>query len=605
MTATAGLTCPQCTTGTLIPADAPTTPCTSCDHRAATVFVRDALALDQWLATTTARRAWLGDRIAAGDPAPAPTTAPAAAPSPTVGERPAGNGTRSVLYALGGTFVGLAGLFFLAVTWSLLAPAARVALAMAVSLGLVAAGEWTARRLPGLAETLTTVGFLSAIATLIAAPPMLSNGPLLFGMSLTGWAATVLSAATAAGVLGARLSTLRAWGSVTPVVAATGGALFALLAFEHSTGALAPTVTCAVLAVLMVDLRRQPRIHQTLPLVGAAVFALMVPLGVLAAFTERDYLVAAFLVTVAIALAVTYGVALRLTPRPETYKAALAALPVPILLALAALNDPGMVGIVGSAFTVLPALVASRRGARGLTALAASAASAVTIVAVLGREEAPGWMYVFTLAVTSTALLVAAMNAPDRSPAWRIMPLVAAVSAPAAYLTWLHTNAADAAILQAPLAVEIHTLPAGVLVAAAAAVWAFRTRRDTGRVVRTETWLTLPVLVALLPGAVWGLREAMSTFLTAEPTAARATAYLAAGILVIAAGVALRVGGLVYGGIVTTVIAALGVLVAVATLVPGWVTIGLAGCALLAVGAQWENVATRGRRATQWVGAMR
>lgn len=100
------------------------------------------------------------------------------------------------------------------------------------------------------------------------------------------------------------------------------------------------------------------------------------------------------------------------------------------------------------------------------------------------------------------------------------------------------------------------------------AVWARQRFRAAGSYVGSSRWLTWPITLALLPGALWGTVQAVGNYFTDTPVASRAVAYLLAGAAVPALGAAGRVGGVALAGGQVTAVAAVGVVIAIATSCP-------------------------------------
>ncbi len=185
--------CPQCGAAVLDPTvhdEAGMVSC-ACGHRAYAGYVAEAGAL-------TVRLGWLAERIAAGDPAPAPEVArayaiwPAPAPHPphrsglpdptTPGPvpgppvvAPASSGAPSaqtILLGLGALLLVVAGVVFVAVTWGLLGAWGQAGLMVLATVGFATLAVRLRRRLVGTAEAMAVVAGGLAAVDLIAAPAL-------------------------------------------------------------------------------------------------------------------------------------------------------------------------------------------------------------------------------------------------------------------------------------------------------------------------------------------------------------------------------------------------------------------------------------------------
>ena len=185
--------CPRCATADLDPTahdEAGMVTC-QCGHRAYAGYIAEADSL-------AARSAWLADRVAAGDPEPAPevqrayaiwsppgVVAPGTGPSglvppgtiPPPGHvalpAPVPRGAPSaqtLLLGIGALLLVIAGAVFAAVVWDRLGAFGQVALMLGATAGVGALAIRLRRRLEGTAEALAVVAAGLAAVDLMAAP---------------------------------------------------------------------------------------------------------------------------------------------------------------------------------------------------------------------------------------------------------------------------------------------------------------------------------------------------------------------------------------------------------------------------------------------------
>lgn len=164
---------------------------------------------------------------------------------------------------------------------------------------------------------------------------------------------------------------------------------------------------------------------------------------------------------------------------------------------------------------------------------------------------------------------------------------------PAAYVGSLLLSAGNAVLLDDARVdvIEAYTLPLALLLAAIGVVqwW-----RDPA----TPTRVTMgPALsVALLPSLLFAVEEGGNL---------RLALVTAGALVVLLVGLAQRWQAPVAVGAVTLVVVALTQGGPFVEYVPTWVTLGLAGAALLAAGVAWEQAVLAGRRTTAWFAALR
>jgi hypothetical protein len=166
------------------------------------------------------------------------------------------------------------------------------------------------------------------------------------------------------------------------------------------------------------------------------------------------------------------------------------------------------------------------------------------------------------LTVVGTAVCVVAVTTSDRRLLGWAGALVLGVA----------TVIRVAVGVQAP---ELYTLPAaGLLVAAG--LWKLRTDRETSSFATLGSGLTL----ALLPSLLLALEE---------PVSLRGALIGIASVLVLGAGVQLRLAAPFVIGAVATGVLAIRHLEPVADAVPRWISLGGVGLVLLVVGVTWES----------------
>ena len=225
--------CPRCATADLDPTphdEAGMVTC-QCGHRAYAGYIAEADSL-------AARSAWLADRVAAGDPEPAPevqrayaiwsppgVVAPGTGPSglvppgtiPHPGHvalpAPAPRGAPSaqtLLLGIGALLLVIAGAVFAAVVWDRLGAFGQVALMLGATAGVGALAIRLRRRLEGTAEALAVVAAGLAAVDLMAAP-MLGLLPERWVTDPTLYPAVAFAGLGAAMLLLHRRFGLRAW----------------------------------------------------------------------------------------------------------------------------------------------------------------------------------------------------------------------------------------------------------------------------------------------------------------------------------------------------------------------------------------------------------
>lgn len=230
--------------------------------------------------------------------------------------------------------------------------------------------------------------------------------------------------------------------------------------------------------------------------------------------------------------------------------------------ALALAAYAGLVGVVAEPLTRRTSTRVSLEGAAALLAM-------VAVASVDGTAAA------MALTVVGTAMAVVAVANRDRAPlGWAAVVVLGLATA-------IRVDVGESAP-------ELYTLPAALLLTAVGA-WRLRSDPATGSFATLGSGLTL----GLVPSLLLALDE---------PVSLRGALVGAAGVLVLAAGVALRLAApFVLGGL-TTALLALRHLEPVADAVPRWISLGMVGLLLLLVGVTWEarrrNVETAHRYLT-------
>ncbi len=225
--------------------------------------------------------------------------------------------------------------------------------------------------------------------------------------------------------------------------------------------------------------------------------------------------------------------------------------------ALAVATYAGLVGVLAAAL--------SRRPSTRVTFEGAAALLAVIAVGTAGDRPATA----MALTIVGSALCIMAVTNRDRE----VLGWGGAVVLGAA--TVLRVDAG----VTAP---ELYVLPAAAVLVA---VGAWRLRHDPQ--VGSFSTLGSGLVLGLVPSLLLALDE---------PVSLRGALVGAAGLVVLAAGIGLRLAAPFVVGAVTTALLALRHLEPVAEAVPRWISLGAVGLLLLLVGVTWEarrrNLAT-------------
>lgn len=533
------------------------------------------------------------DARAGGPGAPGPSGAPMAAPASGP------SGVQGLLLGTGAVLLGLAGLFFAAVAWALVGPGGRIGILVLLGLALGGGAVALRGRLSGAAGALASVS-ASLVATAGYA------GPAIVGVDLSptayaGWATAVSGVLAALWVAAVAVTGIRSW-SVSATLAAAVGVLTAgLTAAGLVDDVLAHTATTAVLAlaVAAASATPWPRWSWTLVLTvagGASVLSLL-----------------AWVVEVE--RAVPYAAALLGWAGVVLLGRRLAPSAVPTVAARTAAAGFGagavslVVGTQAWGLPSLPLLVVA-----GLLLVAVAHLRALPVVPL---AAAVGVLALGSLAVPalvgeggSQALTLAALLVVTTATAAAgLAPRLGPDAAPRGALWWTAGAAAALAwgvalgdsALGTP--VERFTVPAGLLLVAAGVGWAAAVRRTGSGWLPTAATLLPGLLVALVPGAVAALTTTWDAgWADALP---RSLAYTAVGGAVAVLGARLRVAALLVAGEVVVAVCVLAHLSGAAQVVPQWLVLAGTGALLLAVGARWEWLRTRGSAAAGWVGRLR
>lgn len=622
------VTCPQCGTGALAVSPAsgsgPAT-CGTCGHRAAAGLVAEAAFLLGEQSKLLARLTWVNERIAAGDlTTPTPFSAPAvgtAGPGrPGTPATPARGSTpvplQTVLLGIGALLLVVAAVVFAAVAWDRLGATGQLGLLTVVVGSLSAAAHGLRRSFRATAETLAAVAAAVAAVALVAAPRLGLGADWMQQDNALWITIALLTIAVLATGLGA-VSRLVAW-RVAVVVALAGAAVAGTIALAgEKVGEPAPLGIAAVAAISAVLLGLSPtggrrhldpdaRLPQARP-IGIALALTSAGLGLTALDNSRhDHL---WTLTWAVVAVAAFVAATRLPSMLTAVLAGIAAGFVPVL-AVAGF-DPGAQRTDDG--VLAPALL-------GLAVLGGLSLAAAHVDRAVGPHGTTGLAGVAVrpvlLAFTGAVWLLATPQLDDHGwiwPTWGVRYLVIVAAALLAVALWRRITwtawcfAAPAALALVVYGIdhgwdhqpESFSLPlAGILLVAGVVAAYWTLGPDAPR----DTLVTFgPALAtALLPSAITALGEAVS-----GQGAQRSVIVIAAGAALVLVGLFGRLRGPFTVGTVGLLVAALGQLYALSELVPRWVVLALAGCALVAAGFSLEALGRAGRHAWQRTRALR
>ena len=598
-----------------------------CGHRAYAGYVAEADSL-------AARSGWLAERIAAGDPAPAPelhreyrvwnppgsaipvrageamgVTGQPAAPAelrvPPLAPRTQGTpSVQTVLLAVGAFLLVVAGAVFAAVVWDRLGALGQVALMLVATVGVGALAIRLRRGLTGTAESLAAVAAGLAAIDVMAAP--------LLGLLPSHWVDDpTLYPAVALGALGLVLLLLhhrfglRAW-SWLGWVGLLAGAWCVVPAVATATEAMdteawafaavaVPTLASVGMLVSAQHVRRLADQSVALMTVGAfglATGALGTTIGVLSSPTNRN----GALVTTALT-AGAFGIwAVRDRGRilwVNLGAAALAGITVALVLSMPPDPQPVWlavaVALAGLVVGLVVWLVAADRTLTATGALGVWIPWAVIRMSA-SADGGPDDLVASQLSLLS--LLVA------------ILALVLAWWTPA--LGWVGALLGMTAMSLAPVTwadpLETFSLPFAALLLGAGLLW--RRRGPTPSL----QWLGPAIAMALIPSAAATWLAPWAVDLWSETTTThlvRLAAVLVAGVIAVVVGARQRLAGLFIPGAIALVIAAGAQLWSGLETLPRWGALAIAGTLLVVAGARIEWLRREGRRAVGWVGELR
>ena len=359
--------------------------------------------------------------------------------------------------------------------------------------------------------------------------------------------------------------------AVAPAVLALGG-LVLVLDLEPAlwVAVLAATVATAFSGAAAWSVRE----NAVAGWVGTATTAYLAVV-LLRAASADDLLLALTLSVLAVVLAAVHAVRERSGGRDSaTVAGALAVLAAGAALAawgswVGADHDAVAIALAGYAALVgvLAAPVTLRATSRVTLELSALVVGVASVAYPLDLRTSA-----MSLTIVGSAICLVSVLNRDREPAgW----LGAAVLGAATVLR-------VALDVQAP---ELYTLPAALLLVAAGA-WRLHTDEDAN----SFTVLGSGLALGLLPSLLLALDE---------PVSVRGALIGAAGVLVLAVGLRLRLAAPFLLGAATTGLLAVRHLQPYADAVPRWISLGAVGLGLLLVGVTWEarrrNLATAGR----------
>lgn len=595
------LPCPHCGTGTLTPASGPATPCTHCHLAAPTALVAETLRIDWYLVHAPAQRASTLERIAAAMAAPPPGPPTGAAPSrrPGTSAGPlADSSVRILLLVAGATLLGLAGLIFAAVAWTRLSPTDRLLTLGAAGVVVAGFGAMLRRRVPAAAEAISAVGAVF-VATTAYAAPLGHLAPAWAEQHWAGWIALASTGLAVAAVGVHRATRLRTWACAVTLAAVVGAlALGVQLAVTTHDPAVFAVIT-ALAAAVGTALASRGLADRSLTALATAGLTVSAVAGLLPALGPAD------VATLLTAGVVACGLAALAPALGRVFEAELRPLDpafgVGVLLGFAAYALVAAVtGHDRQVGQLLLALIAGgcllAAGQVTKPALPLAAAGTSWLIALLDLrfvDHRGSWAL---LAVSALATAATAATGRTDTLSWRHLAWAGGGFAAASWLVWVGPRSPRHSV-------ELTTVPIAVALLAAGALWAWRTHRDTGELP--------PSLAGLLPGLLPLTLPALvrAGQLVADGSDERTlwlnAAYLVGGAVLLAVGARLRLLAATVLGAATVAVAALGQLVALSGLLPGWASLAIAGTVLLAVGTQWEWARGVQRTTTSTLAGMR
>jgi len=622
-TAPSGLLCPTCGQGRLAVAPGPpdtVTTCPACGHRALSALVAEALWLQGEQTRLVTRLTWVQGRIEAGDlgvvGAAAASVGAAAAPVGAPTQRRAPVTAQGLLLGGGALLLVIAAVVFTAVAWNRIGAIGQVVAMVAVVSALSAASHAMRRSYRSTAEALATAAASVATVALLAAPRLGLGGDWMRRQG-AAWAAIALLLVAGLSVVMARLGRLVAWRLAT-VVALGGSAVAATFALSGEEGGPQPlgvALLAVIAAGLLVWAARTDDAPRDAIYLGVCLGAVALALGV--SDLDRTVLWAlANAVTGASAAVVAVAPPprqrARLLPHDRSWQAVAAVVAglawgqvVPRLgvrlidSSEATLLVVGVTGCLGLLAGYLPTLRSAGQDRRRPAAaiafavvswlLAYPAADAVVVATYQGRpwpeETTAAWANSLFWALLAVTLLLPALLTHN---VWMPWPAAGAALLAMAFLLTDRN-------IETP---EAYSLPFAVLLLGAGVLSVRNLRARTGRAdsfaaaVRTGPTLLLagPALaMALVPSAVVSWADG------AEHDLARTVLVLVAGGACAVVGGMARLKAPLLLGSAALLLVALDQLVALADLVPRWVSLTLVAIALLAAGFSLEDLTRRGR----------
>jgi len=532
----------------------------TCGYRGYVGYLQEFAYLSQ-------RRQWLWDRITEQSGPPAPGIAQQygiwqvrGAPAPA--QPPRGGSTQLLLIGLGATLLILAGMVFVAVAWELVGPIGQLLFMVLASVICAAAAVGLRGRIPRTAEALAVVSFalawivVIAVRALGAVPEQWTqrSGPYWLVSSMLLMALS-LAVGTWSGL---RAWLWTGWLSAPGVVAAALGIVGSLVD-DAQVGLTIAALAYLVLAVLL--LIGLPR--QRTPMFVTGALSLVAAVGLTFGLLTSDPPIGA-IITIAAALLSTL---------------------------LLHEHFPAVRYFGWPLFGVWLALLAMLLPVAPWTSVMVGLAGAALLL-VLGRSSP-------AIAVTSSAALWTTWLATGDAELWQILGIAGlaffalSVSHPAAPVAWLGAGALEAALLLQWSDVPFFEAPvlvfAGLLLAAGAI------QRRAGQH-QSMVVYGPAVAMALIPTSLLVWLQIW------EPESlVRFVAVMTFGIAVLLVGVNLRLQGLVIPSAIAIGIAAAAQVHATLDLLPRWLSLGIAGVVLIAVGARIEWVRARGQQTDRWL----
>ena len=544
------------------------------------------------------------------------------------------NGGALVALSLGAVVLIAAVASFTGFIWPQLNLAARSAVLVALIGVLAATAVFTKPRLPALAESLAAVSGVSTVVltTWFYTSSYSKETPLGAGLA-------VALAAFVVGV-GAVSVRFRSW----LWVSAASSALASLLITSGVSAHYIPAVALALLLALIAKFSRLEHF------VWACAAQCVVALFALSA-ASHDYnlgyappfallfLVAAFVPVerfAKLSFSKSEIAKLALKAGPDSFSSAvsmaavlnlaLAATATVVFSATTAFSEPS---VVSHADAVLSALAAAIFIKQRITEHTSDLALSAVVLAVVGLTANLPIVWLLASGVLLLALspfavpsvvavcavaLTAAGSASGEvikgdSPTWVVLTVATVLATCSAF----RSRRAPLAVLGAAVALlaigashvlpdkEVWTLSVAEqfgLTSAVVLAAFFTLGKLRGKETVLSWWLAPAFFAALLPAAVHSLQSSDSQALL------RTVAVLALSSLVLARGVALRLGGLVVPAAACIALVAVSRTLDVASAVPVWIPLVLCATVLLALGARFERVLVPSKKLTSWVASL-